>query len=297
MKIILHYILLIVLYTIAACGGGSKDVNNNTDDDMQSVEIKSVKTQKFEMQYARFGVGEKTMVLFPGLYTKSLMPLAENVAQYYARFAKDYTIYMLDRVENPPQGYSIANMADDAIEVLDSLRIKDAYFVGISMGGMIAQSVAIKRGDLVKKLFLGSTACKVEPQTAEVVRQWVSLAQSGDQQALNQAFAAIVYSESFYNQYRDVILGSLAGATEDDLRRFSILAAAIADFDVSARLASVHCPVLAVCASDDKIIAPDASKTIAEITSGECYIYDGYGHAVYDEAADYLERMERWMGE
>ena len=47
MKIILHYILLIVLYTIAACGDGSKDVNNNTDDDMQRLELKIVKTQKF----------------------------------------------------------------------------------------------------------------------------------------------------------------------------------------------------------------------------------------------------------
>lgn len=264
---------------------------------MQNVEIKSIDVNNLKMQYACFGSGKDVIVLFPGLYTKSLMPLAESVAHYYARFTGKFTVYMLDRVENPPEGYNINNMADDAIVLLDSLKIRNACFIGISMGGMIAQTVAIKRSDLVRKLFLGSTACKVDSLSCSKVTSWVKCALEGDVKTLNQEFAANVYSEKFYQKYHAEIQASLDGATAADLKRFAIFAAAIKDFDVSKQLAQVKCPVLAVGASDDKIFTPEASRLIAENTSGDWYIYDGYGHAVYDEAPDYLERIESFFCE
>jgi len=283
------YILLTAILLLSVCGKDKKENN------MQSVKIQYVKTENFEMQYARFGSGEKTIVLFPGLYTKSLMPLAENVAQYYERFTADYTVYMFDRVETPPEGYTIENMADDNIKVLDSLKITDAYVIGISMGGMIAQTVAVKRSGLVKKLFLGSTACKTDGESELAVSNWISLALKGDEDALNQAFAGNVYSKNFYQQYREEILSSLKGATKADLKRFAVLAGGIKGFDISERLSEIKCPVFCIGADKDKIFGAKPSQEIAEKTSGEYFIYENYGHAVYDEAHDYLERIEKFF--
>lgn len=283
------YILLTAILLLSVCGKDKKENN------MQSVKIQYVKTENFEMQYARFGSGEKTIVLFPGLYTKSLMPLAENVAQYYERFTADYTVYMFDRVETPPEGYAIENLADDNIKVLDSLKITDAYVIGISMGGMIAQTVAVKRSGLVKKLFLGSTACKTDGESELAVSNWISLALKGDEDALNQAFAGNVYSKNFYQQYREEILSSLKGATKADLKRFAVLAGGIKGFDISERLSEIKCPVFCIGADKDKIFGAKPSQEIAEKTSGEYFIYENYGHAVYDEATDYLERIEKFF--
>jgi pimeloyl-ACP methyl ester carboxylesterase len=254
-------------------------------------------TEKTQIRYAKFGTGEKTMVLLPGLYTKSLMPLAENVAQYYGRFLEDYTIYMFDRAENPPENYSIENMADEVLETVDSLRLKDLYVVGISMGGMIAQTLTLKRGDLVKKLFLGSSTCKATENTQKIISEWISFAQKGDEKTLNQAFAESVYTENFYKQYRKEILVSLDGATEKDLNRFAVIAGAVKDFDVSDRLNEIKCPVFCVCGALDKIIPPEMSKLSAEKTHGNFYIFDGYGHAVYDEAEDFLAKIESFFAE
>lgn len=283
--------LLTVVLLLSACGKNDKENN------MQTAKIQSVKTKNFEMRYACFGSGEKTIVLFPGLYTKSLMPLAENVAQYYERFTADYTVYMFDRVETPPEGYTIENMADDNIKVLDSLKINNAYVIGISMGGMIAQTVAVKREGLVKKLFLGSTACKTDVESELAVSTWISLALKGDEEALNQAFAESVYSEGFYQQYREEILSSLKGATKADLKRFAVLAGGIKGFDISARLSKIKCPVFCIGADGDKIFGAKPSQEIAQKTSGEYFIYENYGHAVYDEAPDYLERIEKFFKE
>ena len=254
-------------------------------------------TEKTQIRYAKFGSGKKTMVLLPGLYTKSLMPLAESVAQYYGRFAQDYTVYMFDRAENPPQDYSVGNMADEVLAVVDRLKLKDLYVVGISMGGMIAQEIALKRGSLVKKLFLGSSSCKTPESTRKIIGNWISLAQKGDENALNQSFAENVYTESFFNSYRKEILSSLDGATEKDLKRFAVIASAVMDFDVSERSGGINCPVFCVCGSLDKIIPPEMSKLTAEKTHGKFFVYDGFGHAVYDEAGDFLEKMESFFNE
>ncbi len=259
--------------------------------------LTSCGTKTSQISYAKFGKGEKTMVLLPGLYTKSLMPLAENVEKYYGRFLEDYTIYMFDRAENPSENYSIENMADEVLEVVDSLRLKDLYVVGISMGGMIAQTLTLKRSDLVKKLFLGSTTCKATENTQKNVNEWILFAQKGEETALIQSFAEKVYTEKFYKQYSKEILASLAGATEKDLNRFVVIAGAINDFDVSSRLGEIRCPVFCVCGALDKIIPPEMSKLTAEKTHGNFYVFDGYGHAVYDETEDFLSKIERFFRE
>ena len=60
------YILLTAILLLSVCGKDKKENN------MQSVKIQYVKTENFEMQYARFGSGEKTIVLFPGTSNSNL---------------------------------------------------------------------------------------------------------------------------------------------------------------------------------------------------------------------------------
>jgi pimeloyl-ACP methyl ester carboxylesterase len=62
--------------------------------------------------------------------------------------------------DTPPGPFTIADMADDAAGLLSELKISSAHVFGISMGGMIAQELALNYPKLVQKLILGCTACK-----------------------------------------------------------------------------------------------------------------------------------------
>ena len=88
-------------------------------------------------------------------------------------------------------------------------------------------------------------------------------------------------------------MASLAGATSADLKRFATLARALLGFDASDILPKIKCPILAVGAGLDKIFGADAAPQIARLagTSARSYVYQNYGHAVYDEAPDYVDRI------
>jgi pimeloyl-ACP methyl ester carboxylesterase len=79
------------------------------------------------------------------------------------------------KTDVPPAGYSIGDMADDAAAVLDAAGADTAHILGASMGGMIAQELALKHPQRVRSLILGCTACggpnavEAEPEVIEAL--------------------------------------------------------------------------------------------------------------------------------
>lgn len=82
--------------------------------------------------------------------------------------AEHFTLIMFDnrgagRSSVPPGPYTIAQMADDAVALLDHLGVEQAHVLGSSMGGMIAQEVALRHPERVAKLILNVTAARPTP--------------------------------------------------------------------------------------------------------------------------------------
>jgi pimeloyl-ACP methyl ester carboxylesterase len=252
----------------------------------------TIQTKSAQCECAIFGNGKRPLVILPGIFTKSLMPFAQGVADRYQKFLDSYKVYLLDRPLNPPETCDAAFLAKAAAESLDALGVKGACVIGISAGGIAAQALAASRPDLVAKLFLGSTTANTK-EAAAIIGGWARLAEEEKISELNQAFAQSVYSPVFYERYKDAIMASLDGATSADLKRFSILALSLLGFDAAPLLAKIKCPILAVGAGQDKIFGADAAPQIARLAgfSARSYVYKNYGHAVYDEAPDYVDRI------
>lgn len=253
----------------------------------------TISTPSAQCECAVFGNGKRPLVILPGIFTKSLMPFAQGVADRYQKFLPGYKIYLLDRPLNPPSGCGADFLAKAAAECFDALGVKGACVVGISAGGIAAQALAKSRPDLVAKLFLGSTCAKMTDTAAAIIGGWARLAEEEKLSELNQAFAQSVYTPNFYEQYKDAIMASLDGATNADLKRFAAFARALLGFDAAPLLPKIQCPILTVGAGQDTIFGADAAPQIARLagSSARSYVYKNYGHAVYDEAPDYVDRI------
>ena len=263
--------------------------------------IETVETNDFSMDYLKFGHGEKTLVILPGLSVQSVMGSAEAVVQAYQQMTDDFTIYVFDRRKELPAGYSVQDMAEDTAQALRAAGLDRTDLFGASQGGMIAMEIAIRHPELVEKLVLGSTTAGITEEQFPLFESWIRLAKEQDAQALYLSFGEALYPEDVFEQSKDLLIEAAKSVTEEDLQRFIILAEALKGFDITDELSRIACPVLLLGSEDDRVLGADAASKIAEQLKKrpdfELYMYAGYGHAAYDTAPDYKDRILRFLGE
>lgn len=259
-------------------------------------QIETIHTGSFSMDYCRFGRGAGTLVILPGLSVESVMNYADAVAEAYRPLADDFTVYVFDRRKELPAAYSVFEMAEDTAAAIRSLGLEHICLFGASQGGMIAMTITLENPDLVSKLILGSTSACLEPEQYQTVDRWVQLAKTRNAKDLYLAFGEAIYPPAVFEQSGDLLAAAAESVTDEDLRRFVILAEGMKGFDVSGRLPEIACPVLVLGSEDDQVLAADASRRIANlVTDCQLYMYDGYGHAAYDTAPNYKERILRFL--
>lgn len=247
---------------------------------------------KCKMMYEKFGQGSKIFVCLPGLSLKSLDTYTDSVRDAFSLFYDDYTLYVFDRKLTPTHGYTVYDMADDTAEAMKKLGLSDCCVFGASQGGMIAQCIALKYPELVSKLALGSSCCRMNSVFNDVVTEWGRLARAKDTQGLNHSFVYNVYSEKTLKVLGSYFMSLNQSYTDEEFERFYTMDEASLGFDIYDKIKNIKCPVLVLGAKQDKVISVQGSYEIAEQTDAELYVYEDYGHAVYDEAPDYRQRLK-----
>ena len=256
--------------------------------------INTVVMGEKEMEWFRFGNedGPKVVIL-PGVSLKSVMGSKDAIISAYSYLAEEYDVYLFERIRILPGKYDITDMAEDTLRAVKAIGLKEINVMGASMGGMIALQMAILDPETVKSIMLCSTAARVYDPT--VLENWKTLAEERNLPELMQAFGEDVYSPSFFEQYKDIILASGDGATEQDYMNFIISLKGILSFDCYDRLKDIKCPALVIGASEDKILSKWGSIELATGLQCDSFIYEGYGHGVYDEAPDYLTHIKAFL--
>ena len=263
----------------------------------EPVVIETVHGDGFDMDYFKFGHGEQSMVILPGASVKSVMLSGDAVAAAYSQFSEKYTVYVFDVTSRLAEGFTIADMAGDTAQAMTQLGITGADVFGCSLGGMMAQDIAVNHPELVHKLALGSTLSRQSEISTATVGNWYRLASDSDAAALNRDVFSKVYSPSFYEQYADVFASMENDATPEELLRFKYFVAACGSFDIYDRLDAITCPVLVIGSWDDATLSGESCVEIAEKLRCELFMYRGYGHAVYDEAPDYKQHLLDFFAE
>ena len=243
------------------------------------------------LDYAAFGRGTRPLVIIPGLSLRDVKGAGAGLAWMYRRFAKDYRVYVLDKKSNIPAGYTVRDIANDTSAAMRQLGISHACVLGVSLGGMVAQYLAIEYPDLVGCLVLGVTASRVNDTLSAVIDQWVSLAERDDFGSIVRGMTEIMYSAAYVKRYRWLFPLLEKLGTPKNKERFIHLAYACLTCDTYGSLDRIGCRTLILGGCEDKIVTGAASMEMAARIGCEIHMYEGLGHAAYEEARDFNQRI------
>lgn len=256
------------------------------------MDIQTVRTAQFEMDYVRFGDGGRPFVILPGLSVQSVLASAEAVAAAYQPFTEEFTVWLFEPRKDLPRAHGLRDMARDAATAMRGLGLADACVFGASQGGMIAMGLALEHAGLVKKLVLASTTARMTDARWRTLERWTGLAKAGRSEELYLDFGESLYPSRVFAGVRDAFVQAAKAVTARELERFAVLAEAVRGFDVVDALGKIACPTLVVNSRDDRVFEDGAAAELAAAIPGaERLVYDGYGHAVYDTAPDFGTRM------
>ena len=262
----------------------------------KTAEIISSEKDGIKMDYAVFGNGKKTLIILPGLSLKKVTPNVKSLERLFSAFTEKYTVYVFDRRSNSEIGYTVKAMAEDTVKIIKCIGIEKADFYGTSQGGMIAQCIAISHPETVNKLVLASTLSRGNETSEKVTSNWVKLAKEGKVQELIEDMTDKIYSENTLNKLRNVIIALNKNISEEETEKFIINASACFGFDVYSELDKIKAPLLVLGSKGDQVLTGEASLEIAEKLNCRLYMYDeSFGHAVYDEAADFRDRIYSFL--
>ena len=243
----------------------------------------TAKVDSIELYYDEKGSGDP-LLLIMGL-------AADSTAWMFQvpDFAKRYRTVTFDnrgvgRSAKPPGPYTIHLMADDAAALLDALDIRRAYVLGVSMGGMIAQELAIRHPERVRGLIL---ACTFPEPDADVERQREfgmqqfggTVTASGEMQidltALDplmffQHLLPRVFNQSFIDTELPRLMQLFAGALQYGFSMEAILGqvAAVMGHRATDRLHQIKAPTLVITGDADLLISPGNSDVLARSIPG-----------------------------
>ena len=258
----------------------------------------NIKIGQSDMDYISFGKGNKNLIIIPGLGDglRTVKGMAIPLAFMYKKFAKEYTVYIFSRRNNLTNGFTTQDMAQDIAKAMNLLNISNADILGVSQGGMIAQCMAINNPEKVNKLVLAVTSSKSNEMINNVVGNWIQLAKKEDFKNIFIDTAEKSYSEKYLKRYRKYYNILWRVSKPKDHKRFIIQANSCLTHNVYDDLSKIKCPTLIIGGKQDSIVGVDSSKEIADrISNSELYLYEDYGHAVYEEAKDFNKKVLNYL--
>lgn len=183
--------------------------------------------------------------------------------------------------------YSIEQNGRDVLALLDALGIEQAYFCGLSMGGLIGQWLSINAPERLKRVVLCNTAAKIggpdvwNPRIEMVLRDGPAA-----MLALRNASIARWFTPEFAEAETakvEAVVGMLAATSPQG---YAANCAAVRDADFREQLSSIKLPLLMVCGTEDAVTTPADGQFIVERVAGAQLVEFHAAHLSNVEAGD-----------
>ena len=237
------------------------------------------------------GQGEP-LVLIAGLGAKgtSWQPFLDQAAQHFRVLTFDNRgSGRAPAIEGP---LAIRDLALDLLQLLDQLGVERASVVGRSMGGMIAQELALIAPERVARLGLVSTTGRADPHLAGVFRVWARMAEAGVSSELRHQSSLLWCLGARALEHDERVRAYLqAKAGTDRPADYAAQAWACAAHDALARLGQLRMPTLVLGGSDDRLTPPAHAEELGKAIGGaRIVLIPGAGHLAYLESPEHFAR-------
>lgn len=201
-------------------------------------------------------------------------------------FKRHYRVVTFDnrgvgKSDKPAGPYTIKMMAEDTVGLMDYLKIEKAHLLGISMGGMIAQEIALNYPERTTKLILGSTFACHDAESNGMTHEMIEAAKlpvrKGMNRLLDLAFDRPLFKIIFVPYWKAMcsFLGDSQAAGLEGQKR------ACLEHDTLSRLSRIKIPTLVIVGAKDKVIKPSSSEVIAKNIPGAKLIKAENGSHTY----------------
>ena len=233
-----------------------------------------------QMYYEVQGQGHP-LVLIHGLSAAST-----SRASQVSEFSRSYQVVTMDlrghgQSDKPEMAYSIDLFARDVVALMDYLGIEQAHVLGASMGGMVAQQLALDYPQRVKRLVLADSMSHLDKSLRMKMENGAFIAERLGMEAQARNAIPWAFSPSYINEhYAEImaIVGQIAGLP---VQSYLQSVEALLAYDVRARLGNIAAPTL-VIAGDTDILVPRQYADVLCQSIPDCHlvVIEGGSHVV-----------------
>lgn len=184
-----------------------------------------------------------------------------------------------------PSGYTIDDMAQEALALLDRLDIGRVDFMGHALGGLVGLQMALRDPARLHRLVVINAWSRVDVQSERCFRVRIALLKDSGVQPYLHAQPLFLYPADWLSANNDRLLAEEAHALDHFPGENNVLAriGALSGFDIDARLDEIHVPTLVIASRDDLLVPYTRSERLAEALPDarlEMFDYGGHGLTV-----------------
>lgn len=237
--------------------------------------------------------GAPVLMLHHSLATSHMIWDELNIAlaQYYRVLRYDARGHGLSDATVGP--YIFEQLADDATGLMDVLGIEKAFHVGLSMGGMVSQALALTAPERVAGLVLVSTTSQMPSQAAPIWDQRIADVRAAGMAPQVDETLRRWFTKDFRESDEDVIAEISELIRKTSVEGYCGWAAAIRDLSLKAQLGNITAPALVMVGAHDPGTPPAMARDIAEnIPDAKLQVFDGASHMLTLQQPDmFLESL------
>ncbi len=199
-------------------------------------------------------------------------------------------------LSDAPEGpYRMGQLVSDAEAVCDTYGVQDALFVGLSVGGMVAQGLAVKRPEIIRALVLSNTAAKIG--NPKLWQDRIEAVQAQGMEALADGVMQRWFGASFYGS--DAMAPWRKMLVSTPPQGYAGVCAAIAGTDFYTPTSGLRIPTLGIAGNEDKATPPDlVRETIDLIPGAQFVLMRQAGHLpCVEQPETYARHLRKFMGD